>query len=138
MSSAGKSPVSAPASTAMFDTASRSSIVSDEAPSPTNSSAMFVAPPTPISAIRARMRSLPATNPRFSPASSTTIVPGTICQNVPIAMQPAMSVAPIPVPKAPSAPYVHVWESDPATTEPGTIQPSSTSTVCSMPPRPWS
>ena len=57
----GRSPVSEPASTAMFATASRSSIESASAPSPTNSSAMFVPPATPISAITARIRSLPVT-----------------------------------------------------------------------------
>ena len=73
-SSAGKRPVSAPASTAMFATASRSSIESASAPSPTNSSAAFVPPPTPISAMTARIRSLPVTNARFSPVNSTRIV----------------------------------------------------------------
>ena len=58
----GRSPVSEPASTAMLATASRSSIDSASAPSPTNSSAMFVPPATPISAITARIRSLPVTN----------------------------------------------------------------------------
>ena len=48
-----------------------------------------------------------------------------------------MSVDPSPLPNAPRAPYVHVCESPPAITEPGTIQPSSHSSVCSMPPRPW-
>ena len=70
--------------------------------------------------------------------NSTRIVPGTACQNLPDARQAAMSVEPSPVPNAPSAPYVHVCESPPAITEPGTTQPSSTSTVCSMPPRPCS
>ena len=48
-----------------------------------------------------------------------------------------MSVEPSPVPNAPRAPYVQVCESPPAITAPGTIQPSSQSSVCSMPPRPW-
>ena len=56
-------------------------------------------PRLPSSSMTARIRSLPATNPRRSPANSTEIVPGTICQKLPIAMQPAMSVDPIPVPK---------------------------------------
>jgi hypothetical protein len=60
-SSAGKMPVSDPASTAMFATASRSSIVSASAPGPTNSSAMFVPPPAPISASTARITSFPDT-----------------------------------------------------------------------------
>ena len=84
------------------------------------------------------MRSLPVTNAPFAPANSTSIVPGTICQKLPSAIAPAMSVAPRPVPKEPSAPYVQLCESAPTITEPGTTQPSSMSTVCSMPPRPWS
>ena len=44
-------------------------------PSPTNSSAAFVPPPTPISRETARIRSLPVTNGRFSPVNSTRIVP---------------------------------------------------------------
>jgi hypothetical protein len=88
----------------MFETASRSSIESAAAPSPTNSSAQLVAPPTPISAITARMRSLPVTNGCFSPLNSTRIVPGTACQNSPRARQAAMSVEPRPVPNAPRAP----------------------------------
>ena len=48
-SSAGKMPVSEPASTAMFATARRSSTESASAPGPTNSSTAFVPPPTPIS-----------------------------------------------------------------------------------------
>ena len=47
-----------------------------------------------------------------------------------------MSVEPRPVPNAPSAPYVHVCESPPAITAPGTTQPSSHSSACSIPPRP--
>ena len=70
--------------------------------------------------------------------NSTRIVRGTACQNSPKARQYAMSVEPSPVPKAPSAPYVQVCESPPATTAPGTIHPSSQSSVCSIPPRPWS
>ena len=99
---------------------------------------MFVPPATPISAITARIRSLPVTKRRFSPVNSTLIVPGTACQKLPEARHAAMSVEPSPVPNAPSAPYVQVCESPPAITEPGTTQPSSTSTVCSMPPRPCS
>ena len=119
MSSGGNRPVSAPASTAMFETARRSSTDSARAPSPTNSSTAFVAPPTPISPITARIRSFPVTNGCFSPVNSTRIVDGTACQNSPSARQAAMSVEPRPVPKAPSAPYVQVCESPPAITVPG-------------------
>jgi TRAP transporter TAXI family solute receptor len=72
------------------------------------------------------------------PVNSTRIVPGTACQKEPAARHAAMSVEPRPVPKAPSAPYVQVCESPPAITDPGTTQPSSTSSVCSIPPRPCS
>jgi hypothetical protein len=99
---------------------------------------MFVPPATPIRAITARIRSLPVTNRCFLPVNSTRIVPGTACQKVPEARQAAMSVDPSPVPNAPSAPYVQVCESPPAITELGTTQPSSTSRVCSIPPRPCS
>ena len=78
------------------------------------------APPTPISPMTARIRSLPVTNRRFSPVNSTRIVDGTACQNSPSARQAAMSVDPRPVPKAPRAPYVQVCESPPAITVPGT------------------
>ena len=103
-SSAGKRPVSAPASTAMFATARRSSIVSASAPSPTNSSTAFVPPPTPISASTARMRSLPVTNRPFSPVKVTRIVAGTACQNSPSARQAAMSVEPEPGAERPECP----------------------------------
>ena len=83
VASAGKMPFSEPASTAMFATASRSSIVSASAPSPTNSSTMFVPPPTPSSPITARITSLPLTYSASRPVSSTWIVPGTTCQNSP-------------------------------------------------------
>ena len=82
------------------------------------------------------MMSLPVTNDPGAPRSSTRIVSGTACQNEPSARQEAMSVEPRPVPNAPSAPYVQVCESPPAITAPGTTQPSSHSSVCSMPPRP--
>ena len=65
------------------------------------------------------------------------MVAGTACQNSPKARHAAMSVEPKPLPNAPSAPYVHVWESPPAITEPGTTHPSSQRSVCSIPPRPW-
>ena len=94
-------------------------------------------PPTPIRSSTARITSLPVTNAASAPSSSTRIVSGTACQNEPSARHEAMSVEPRPVPNAPSAPYVHVCESPPAITEPGTTQPSSQSTACSMPPRPW-
>ena len=85
----------------------------------TGSLGPFVAPPTPISPITARIRSFPVTNGCFSPVNSTRIVDGTACQNSPSARQAAMSVDPRPVPKAPSAPYVQVCESPPAITVPG-------------------
>ena len=130
-------PVSDPASTAMFATARRSSTESASAPGPTNSSTAFVPPPTPISPMTARITSFPVTNAPVLPVSSTWIVSGTACQNDPSARHDAMSVEPSPVPNAPRAPYVQVCESPPAITAPGTIQPSSQSSVCSMPPRPW-
>ena len=49
-----------------------------------------------------------------------------------------MSVEPMPVAKAPNAPYVHVCESPPTISSPGATRPSSGSTTCSMPPRPTS
>ena len=58
--------------------------LSAAAPSPTNSSTVFVPPATPISAITARIRSLPVTNGCRSPVNSTWIVPGTACQNSPV------------------------------------------------------
>ena len=88
----------------MLATAIRSSIDSDRAPSPTNSSTALVAPATPICAITARIRSLPETKSGFSPSKRTRIVAGTGCQNSPWARAAAMSVDPSPLPNAPSAP----------------------------------
>ncbi len=46
----------------------------------------------------------------------------------PVAKTIAISVAPMPVAKAPKAPYVHVCESAPTITVPGLTNPSSGST----------
>ena len=62
----------------------------------------------------ARITSLPVTKRPGRPVSSTRIVSGTACQNEPSARHEAMSVEPSPVPNAPRAPYVQVWESPPA------------------------
>ena len=47
------------------------------------------------------------------------IVGGTLNQVFSIALETAMSVEPIPVANAPSAPEVHVWESAPTNISPG-------------------
>ena len=95
-------------------------------------------PPTPISPMTARIRSLPATNGRFSPVNSTWIVAGTACQNSPKREAGGdVGRAEAGAERAERA-VVHVCESPPAITEPGTTQPSSTRSVCSIPPRPWS
>ena len=49
------------------------------------------------------------------------------------AMEQARSVDPTPVEKAPTAPYVQVWESAPITTSPGLIRPLSGRITCSTP-----
>ncbi len=129
MSSAGKMPVSAPASTAMLATARRSSIVSaSRRPGRRTRARCRCRRSRRSRPSTARIRSLPATQRLFVPVNSIRIVPGRTCQNSPKARQHATSVEPSPVPKAPRAPCVQVRESPPATTEPGTTQPSSAST----------
>ena len=46
----------------------------------------------------------------------------------PVIMMVAKSVAPTPVPKAPKAPWVVVWESVTTTISPGCTQPLSANT----------
>ena len=66
-----------------------------------------------------RIRSLAYTPSLNFPVSSKRIVSGTMTQEVPVTMPYKKSVHPIPVPKAPSAPYVQVWESAPMISSPG-------------------
>ena len=47
------------------------------------------------------------------------IVSGTNTQDCPVTIAYKKSVHPIPVPNAPKAPYVHVWESAPMINSPG-------------------
>ncbi len=65
-------------------------------------------------------------------------VAGTLNHSVPSVQTPAISVAPMPVAKAPNAPCVVVWESVPTSTMPGRTCPFSGSTWWQMPPRPTS
>ena len=48
-------------------------------------------------------------------------------------MPAAMSGEPTPVEKAPSAPYVQVWESAPMMASPGATRPFSGKRACSTP-----
>ena len=56
------------------------------------------------------------------------LVSGTLNHSCPVANTIAISVDPIPVENAPSAPCVHVCESHPTTTVPGMMCPFSGST----------
>ena len=61
------------------------------------------------------------------------IAPGTLNQAFPVAIPAAISVEPIPVENAPSAPYVQVCESAPITTSPHVTRPFSGNKQCSIP-----
>ena len=53
------------------------------------------------------------------PCRLKRIVSGTNTQDCPVTIAYKKSVHPIPVPNAPKAPYVHVWESAPMINSPG-------------------
>ena len=132
-SSTGKMPFLPPASMAMLEMVNRSSMDREATPSPANSRDWYRAPSTPISPIRWRITSLPDTMGCSLPLRVTLMAAGTLNHRKPVAMAAAMSVEPMPVEKAPSAPYVQVWESAPTMISPGAHSPFSGSRACSTP-----
>ena len=80
-----------------------------------------------------RIRSLPVTHLLSLPRKTNLMVGGTFIQMSPVAMAAATSVEPMPVEKAPIAPYVHVCESAPMITSPGSTRPFSGRITCSIP-----
>jgi len=84
------------------------------------------------------MISLPLIHLAGLPVSTNLIAEGTLNHASPVAIPAAMSVEPTPVENAPSAPYVHVWESAPIITSPATVSPFSGRSACSIPISPTS
>ena len=85
-----------------------------------------------------RIISLPLTHFAGFPFNTNFNAEGTLNQHLPVAIPAAISVEPIPVEKAPNAPYVQVWESAPITTSPATTNPFSGNKQCSIPISPIS
>ena len=77
--------------------------------------------------------SFPLTYGPGFPVSTNLIADGTLNQSSPVAIPVAISVVPTPVEKAPSAPYVQVWESAPMIHSPATTIPYSGKIACSTP-----
>ena len=137
-SSTGKIPFFPPASIAMLQMVKRSSMERVLIPSPTNSIDLYRAPSTPIIPMICKITSLPLTHLDGFPTSSNLMAEGTLNHALPVTIPAAMSVLPTPVENAPSAPYVHVWESAPITASPATTSPFSGRRACSIPISPTS
>ena len=132
-SSTGNIPFFPPASIAILHIVNLSSIERYFIPWPSNSIDLYNAPSTPIPPIIWSIISFPLTHFPGLPFSINLIADGTLNQHFPVAMPAAISVEPIPVEKAPNAPYVQVCESAPITTSPATTSPFSGNKQCSMP-----
>ncbi len=116
----------------------RSSIESEERPSPENSIDLYKAPSTPIMPIMWSITSLPLTHFLSFPVRLNFIAEGTLNHAYPVAIPAAISVEPTPVEKAPRAPYVQVWLSAPIMHSPLATSPFSGSRACSIPISPTS
>ena len=101
-------PFFAPASIAILQMVNLPSIGISRIVLPPISSVLYKAPSTPISPIKYKIKSLAVTYLFNLPLNSTLIADGTLSQVSPEAIAQAISVEPIPVEKAPIAPYVHV------------------------------
>ena len=101
--------------------------------SPQNSAVLYVAPAIPIVPIMFRMMSFGAMYSFSSPVMFILMASGTMNHVFPVAHTMARSVAPIPVENAPKAPYVHVCESAPTMTFPGSTSPISGTTWWQIP-----
>ena len=84
------------------------------------------------------MMSFPLTYFPGFPVRTNLIALGTLNQISPVAIPVATSVVPIPVEKAPRAPYVQVWESAPMMHSPATTTPAFGRMACSTPDLPCS
>ena len=82
-------------------------------------------------------RSLAVTPGSSRPRTVIFRLSGTRSHRTPSAQMLAISLRPMPAPKAPISPAWGVCESEPSTTSPGSDSPSSTSTWWQM-PRPTS
>ena len=88
-------------------------------PAPWNSTHAYRAPSVPISRTTRMIASFIVTPLRGLPVNVTLIDSGTRSQVRPSASATAISVAPMPAPKAPTAPYEFECESLPTITVPG-------------------
>ena len=78
----------------------------------------------PILPVTVRTMSFASHHVGRRPVRLIDIVSGTRNHVLPSAQMAAISVAPMPVEKAPKAPVVQEWESAPTTTSPGSTRPS--------------
>ncbi len=127
-SSAAMMPVKAPASTAMLVSVARSPRDSAAKAGPSNSSTLPTAPPSLISgrASRYSMTSLAHTPAPSAPFRTTWTLCGTSTRTSRVSQALAMSVLPTPNAKQPSTPAMHVCESVPITSSPGSAKSSIT------------
>ena len=128
VSSTGMRPTFAPISTAIFVMAMRSSMDRARIVSPAYSTALYVAPAWPIIPMVLSEMSLVITPADSAPCHKTRMVSGTFSQVCPVTSTPSISVEPMPVANAPSAPPIQVCESVPSTTLPGRTLPVSAMT----------
>src|SRR6266550_890162 len=86
---------------------------------PVNSTAAYLAPSSPVVPMILRITSFAVVRSESVPWMSTRSVSGTRSQSRPEAMTAAVSVAPMPAAKAPTAPTMFVWLSLPMMSSPG-------------------
>ncbi len=131
-------PFLAPISTAMLHSVILPAMLMLRIVWPVNSALLYIAPSTPNLPIMAKIRSLGVTDFANCPSMFSFMASGTFSQILPVANTAAASVEPMPVAKAPNAPYVQVCESAPTITVPGVTWPFSGMTWWQMPPWPTS
>ncbi len=117
-------PARAPASMLMLQTVSRPSMDSFRIASPRYSMMCPWAPPVPIFAMMARMRSLAVTPGCSSPLTSIAMVLNGLSRSVWVARTCSTSLVPMPMPIEPKAPCVEVCESPQTMVMPGWLAPS--------------
>ncbi len=128
-------PARAPASIDMLQTVMRSSIDMPRTTEPAYSTACPVPPAAPIRAMIDRITSLAATPAGRAPCTEIRMVRGLRCQRHCVAITCSTSEEPIPKARAPSAPWVAVWESPQTSVMPGWVIPCSGPMTCTMPRR---
>ena len=84
-----------------------------------------MAPPVPIRAMSARIRSLAETPGDRAPSNSTANAFGLRCSRHCVASTCPTSLVPMPKARAPKAPWVLVWLSPQTMVEPGCVRPCS-------------